>query len=285
MKEGRSTDEDLQPAETNFLKSQLTGMLLNGLSAGCFFFQVGLTSIPQWLEVLFGEKFFNSCLVHESQKKNEKNTFCLDCCTCLCPHCLPPHQNHHLLQVRRYVYQDVIRLNDAQKLIDCSFVQLMQSYTTNNSKVVFLQQRPITRQFKGSGNLCIMCSRNLQDPYLFCSLSCKVHHMGGDKVGVMKQHLCNFELDGPRLENVQMTPESVLELPISLGFSSGSSSNSVSSLNCRTFSCTATTEFVKKKRSSISACRTRYRLKCSKAMEFGVSLNRRKGVPHRSPLY
>lgn len=62
-------------------------------------FQVGLTSIPQWLEFLLAEKFFNPCLVHESDKKNEKNTFCLDCCISLCPHCLHPHQTHRLLQV------------------------------------------------------------------------------------------------------------------------------------------------------------------------------------------
>ncbi|CAK9171135.1 unnamed protein product [Ilex paraguariensis] len=89
---------------------------------------VGFTSIPQWvLQVLTSEKFFNSCLVHESEKKNEENTFCLECCICLCPHCLPPHRTHHLLQIRRYVYHDVIRLKDAERLMDCSFVQCKSS--------------------------------------------------------------------------------------------------------------------------------------------------------------
>ncbi|KAK3038456.1 hypothetical protein RJ639_029754 [Escallonia herrerae] len=133
--------------------------------------EVGLASIPRWLEVLLAKEFFNSCLVHEAEKKNEENTFCLDCCTGLCSHCLPPHKAHNLLQIRRYVYQDVLRLSDAYKLMDCSSVQ---SYKTNSTKVVFLNQRPMTRQLKGSGNSCIICYRNLQDPNLFCSISCKV---------------------------------------------------------------------------------------------------------------
>ena len=50
----------------------------------------------------------------------------------------------------------------------------LQSYTTNSAKVVFLNQRPQTRNFRGSGNFCGTCDRSLQDPYHFCSLSCKV---------------------------------------------------------------------------------------------------------------
>ncbi|XP_070046125.1 protein RGF1 INDUCIBLE TRANSCRIPTION FACTOR 1-like [Nicotiana tomentosiformis] len=176
----------------------------------------GSISIPKWLEVLLGEKFFNACLVHELQRKNEENVFCLDCCFSLCLHCLPSHKCHRLLQcskanlvlfmwvcscyffpaqilqadlasncnvdivvvhflilqIRRYVYQNVLRLKEADKLLDCSFVQ---SYTTNSAKVVFLNQRPITRQFKSSLNYtCIVCDRSIQRPNIFCSISCKV---------------------------------------------------------------------------------------------------------------
>nr|XP_016474070.1 PREDICTED: uncharacterized protein LOC107795879 [Nicotiana tabacum] len=132
----------------------------------------GSISIPKWLEVLLSEKFFNACLVHELERKNEENVFCLDCCFSLCLHCLPSHHCHKLLQIRRYVYQDVLRLKEADKLLDCSFVQ---SYTTNSAKVVFLNQRPITRQFKNSLNYtCIVCDRSIQRSNLFCSISCKV---------------------------------------------------------------------------------------------------------------
>ncbi|KAG6505894.1 hypothetical protein ZIOFF_031204 [Zingiber officinale] len=73
---------------------------------------------------LVEESFFVSCGAHESRKKNEKNILCLDCCSSICPHCAPAHSHHPLLQVRRYVYNDVVRLDDLEKLIDCSFVQV-----------------------------------------------------------------------------------------------------------------------------------------------------------------
>ncbi|XP_058092893.1 protein RGF1 INDUCIBLE TRANSCRIPTION FACTOR 1-like [Magnolia sinica] len=109
--------------------------------------------------------------MHETARKNEKNIFCLDCYTSIYPHCLSLHRSHRLLQIRRYVYHDVIQLDDLEKLIDCNFVQ---SYTTNKAKVVFLNHRPQSRPFKSSGNSCYTCERSLQDPYIFCSLFCKV---------------------------------------------------------------------------------------------------------------
>ncbi|KAL2472468.1 PLATZ transcription factor family protein [Abeliophyllum distichum] len=205
---------------------------------------VRFTAIPQWLQVMLSEKFFNSCLVHESDKKNEENTFCLNCCISLCLHCLPSHRSHHLLQIRRYVYQDVLLLKDAEKLMDCSFIQ---SYTTNSAKVVFLKQRPTTRQLKGSGNFCVICDRNLKDPYLFCSISCKVHH----------------------LVNI---------FPVSLGALTGSSSSGA--VNCK-----APMQFVKRKRTNNTMItRTRDRLLHPWPSQMSFVINRRKGVPRRSPL-
>ncbi|KAG2278000.1 hypothetical protein Bca52824_060555 [Brassica carinata] len=101
---------------------------------------------PAWLDALYAEKFFVGCPYHETAKKNEKN-------------------------VRRYVYHEVIRLEDLQKLIDCSNVQ---AYTINSAKVVFIKKRPQNRQFKGAGNYCTSCDRSLQEPFIHCSLGCKV---------------------------------------------------------------------------------------------------------------
>ncbi|XP_060182584.1 uncharacterized protein LOC132612305 [Lycium barbarum] len=129
-----------------------------------------ISIVPRWLEVLLALKFFNACSIHELEKRNEENVFCLDCCVGLCIHCMPSHKGHKILQIRRYVYQDVLCLKDANKLLDCSFVQ---SYTTNSSKVVFLHQRPRSSQFKGSNYNCIPCHRSLQHPNIFCSNSCK----------------------------------------------------------------------------------------------------------------
>ncbi|KAJ6747384.1 PLATZ TRANSCRIPTION FACTOR FAMILY PROTEIN [Salix koriyanagi] len=82
------------------------------------------TRKPAWLGALYTQKFFAGCSYHETAKKNEKNVCCLDCCISICPHCIPSHRFHSLLQVRRYVYHDVVRLEDLEKLIDCSNVQV-----------------------------------------------------------------------------------------------------------------------------------------------------------------
>ena len=54
---------------------------------------------PAWLDGLMAETFFAGCGVHENRRKNEKNVFCLECCQSVCPHCLPSHRSHPLLQV------------------------------------------------------------------------------------------------------------------------------------------------------------------------------------------
>lgn len=54
---------------------------------------------PAWLEGLLSETFFETCGLHDTSRKNEKNIFCLDCCHSFCPHCLPLHNSHPLLQV------------------------------------------------------------------------------------------------------------------------------------------------------------------------------------------
>ncbi|KAF3440015.1 hypothetical protein FNV43_RR18293 [Rhamnella rubrinervis] len=236
--------------------------------------------LPRWLEVLLTEKFYNACIIHEEARKNEKNIYCLDCCFSLCPHCLSPHRSHRLLQLRRYVYHDVIRLDDASKLIDCSFVQ---SYTTNSAKVVFLNQRAQTRNVRGSGNICSTCDRSLQEPYLFCSLSCKVDYLVRTEGGLSKYlYECKFlSLPDPGFDDGLMTPDSVLEPTGSAQTSSESGGSG--GVGCRTLLCTATTEFVRKKRSSASAIRSTCRPVCSPVSE--ISVGRRKGNPQRAPLY
>ncbi|TYH40634.1 hypothetical protein ES332_D12G260300v1 [Gossypium tomentosum] len=214
---------------------------------------VGPRSIPHWLGVLLGQKFFDPCILHESAKKNEKNIFCLNCCITICPHCLPLHRHHRRLQ----------------------------PYTTNSAKVIFLNERPMSRPFRGSGNLCVKCDRSLQDPFLFCSLSCKVKHL-------LYKSRNDFWLVEQEVDP-QMTPDSVLDFHRS-SWSGGSAntaatSNGDSGTNCKPSSllCTATTEFLKinkKKRSCILTPRVPHRHRCSQA----ESNSRRKGVPHRSPL-
>ncbi|KAG6594394.1 hypothetical protein SDJN03_10947, partial [Cucurbita argyrosperma subsp. sororia] len=130
---------------------------------------------PAWLEALISESFFAPCGLHQSGRKNECNVFCLHCCLPICPHCLPSHRSHPpLLQIRRYVYHDVVRLADLENLIHCSYIQ---PYTINGAKVIFLNHRPQSRPCKAPSNVCLTCARILQHPFHFCSLSCKVDHM------------------------------------------------------------------------------------------------------------
>ncbi|GAB2281296.1 hypothetical protein Dimus_015897 [Dionaea muscipula] len=142
--------------------------------------------MPAWLRGVMRETFFVGCGAHGDRRKNEKNIFCLGCCLSICPHCLPSHRSHPLLQVRRYVYHDVVRLDDLQKLIDCSYIQ---PYTINGAKVIFLNERAqAMRASKGPANVCFTCDRILQNPFHFCSLSCKVDHMlrgGQDLSGIL----------------------------------------------------------------------------------------------------
>ncbi|XVF68388.1 hypothetical protein PTKIN_Ptkin10aG0201700 [Pterospermum kingtungense] len=127
---------------------------------------------PAWLEGLMAETFFG---VHDNLRKKEKNIICFPCCLSICPHCIPSHRSHPLLQVRRYAYHNVVRLGNVEKLIDCSYIQ---PYTINGVKVIFLNERPQTRSSCKLGsatanNICLTCERILHDPFHFCSLSCK----------------------------------------------------------------------------------------------------------------
>ncbi|URD88457.1 PLATZ transcription factor [Musa troglodytarum] len=222
--------------------------------------------MPGWLGGLVEESFFVGCEAHESRRKNEKNIFCLGCCTSICTHCAPAHRSHPLLQVRRYVYNDVVRLDDLEKLVDCCFVQ---PYTINSAKVVFLKPRPQSRPSKGSGNICLTCDRILQEPFHFCSLSCKVDHvlLRGEDLSSILFRFEDSDFAFSRFESLQVDEDdgpiaasATLEqpaqskeecLPPSHGGGSGSSGTRKSRFFPRIV----------------------------------LSLNnRRKGAPHRSPL-
>ncbi|XP_027089608.1 protein RGF1 INDUCIBLE TRANSCRIPTION FACTOR 1-like [Coffea arabica] len=238
---------------------------------------------PAWLEGLTAETFFAGCGVHENRRKNEKNIFCLDCCQSFCPHCLPSHHSHHFLQVRRYVYQNVVRLDDLEKFIHCSYIQ---PYTINSAKVIFLNKRAAqSKSGKTSGNACFTCDRILQEPFNFCSLSCKVDYMvyhGEDLSSILYRSeesdfaVSQFErlhVDGPELldDDGQITPNSIWELEDPLEYR-GSTCPYTSSMDNSGISMEP--EVVKKKKKGSGFL---------PGIELSLS-NRRKGAPHRSPL-
>ncbi|KAE8774183.1 hypothetical protein D1007_53454 [Hordeum vulgare] len=180
-------------------------------------------------------------------------------------------------KVRRYVYNDVVRLGDLEKLIDCSYVQ---PYTINSAKVIFLKPRPQSRPFKGSGNVCLTCDRILQEPFHFCCLSCKVDHVvdqGGDLSNILL-YRAGDELPFPRFENLhvgdansgQVTPNSILEDPLHHhrnGYGGGGGGGSSDNAG------NGEPAVVKRKKGG------------GFFPKMVLSLgNRRKGAPHRSPL-
>ncbi|XP_062094691.1 protein RGF1 INDUCIBLE TRANSCRIPTION FACTOR 1 [Humulus lupulus] len=236
---------------------------------------------PAWLEGLMAETFFGGCGVHENRRKNEKNVFCLHCCLSICPHCLPSHRSHPLLQVRRYVYHDVVRLGDLEKLIDCSFIQ---PYTINGAKVIFLNQRPQSRSCKGTANICFTCDRILQEPFHFCSLSCKVDFMvnqGDDLTTILyrfdESDFTISQFEGLRMDGSEVTDDEngpILEDHHPL-HSSGSREASSNSAISREPAAAATTDSVKKKKKKGSGFLPGIVLSLS---------SRRKGAPHRAPL-
>ncbi|KAL2929836.1 3-oxoacyl-[acyl-carrier-protein] synthase 3 protein 2 [Bienertia sinuspersici] len=249
---------------------------------------MGYHGKPAWLDALYSQKFFVNCPVHETAKKNEKNVLCLDCCTSICPHCLSMHRFHRLIQIRRYVYHDVIRLEDLENLIDCSNVQ---AYTINSAKVIFIKKRPQNRQFKGAGNYCTSCDRSLQEPYIHCSLGCKVDfvlthnrdlapYLRTCKVLQLSPDFL-YPQDMGDDEITNETPNSTIvdcdEPMSSLCGSSDSENMSVA--------CTATTTaetIVRKKRSGLYVCGRSINKVSDEDM--ATSMSRRKGIPHRSPL-
>ncbi|EEF34841.1 protein RGF1 INDUCIBLE TRANSCRIPTION FACTOR 1 isoform X2 [Ricinus communis] len=130
-----------------------------------------------WLSALLESKFFDSCDHHQELRKNEKNVFCMDCNLEFCRHCVKAHCLHRQLQICKYVYHDVVRLQDIQKHLDCSKIQ---TYKINGEKAVHLNPRPQAKDAKPStkakfGAACEACGRYLQDlPNRFCSIACKV---------------------------------------------------------------------------------------------------------------
>ena len=117
------------------------------------------------------------------------NLFCLDCAdeAGACMGCAEAHLGHRMLQIRRSSYHEVVRMQEASKLLNTSGVQ---PYTINSARVVFLRERPQSRSgkhlhlvggghFEGGQSGCVHCGRVLQDGFLYCSLNCKLEGLRG----------------------------------------------------------------------------------------------------------
>ncbi|XP_043694566.1 protein RGF1 INDUCIBLE TRANSCRIPTION FACTOR 1-like [Telopea speciosissima] len=169
----------------------MKGEELLQIMRGCVEFEMGYmeferdnsSGVPAWLKVLCNAEFFEPCKTHLEAKKNDLNFFCIDCHCSMCSHCLQHHLEHQYIQIRRYMYQHVINVQDLRKLFRCSGIQTFQ---TNRAKVVLLEKRPSSQQQSGTTSYrCVSCERTLQDAALYCSIRCKVAEIYGDKTPVM----------------------------------------------------------------------------------------------------
>lgn len=127
---------------------------------------------PVWLESLLKAEFFLPCKTHAAAHKNERNYFCVDCCSDgICSLCLAKHPNHRTLQIRKSSYHDCVRITDLKGWLDLALIQV---YVINSAKIVFLKGRPQVKPAKGVIYTCQTCLRTLLDPVKFCSIGCKL---------------------------------------------------------------------------------------------------------------
>ncbi|WJX68832.1 hypothetical protein P8452_53165 [Trifolium repens] len=142
-----------------------------------------------WLEKLLAiTTFFSACEVHSTESKNECNKFwCIDCYeNLLCESCITTlHKGHKIIQIRRFSYKEVIKTVEIYKHVD---ILGIQTYPINNCTVVFINKSPIPQPktnnhgencYRGI-SCCKTCKRNLADFSYFCSLACKFTYIKKD---------------------------------------------------------------------------------------------------------
>lgn len=156
-------------------------------------------SQSDWIDQLCDNQFFDDCKIHNVSKR-ERNYFCTSSCRPLCFTCLGEHEQSQstiiqvwkkndfpislyieeleswrwkrdffsvVKQVRRYVYNDVLRVEDISRYINTSGIQ---NYTINGAKAVMLRKKLKSRTAKDNAHACQYCKRRYV--WIFSLLSC-----------------------------------------------------------------------------------------------------------------
>jgi hypothetical protein len=115
----------------------------------------------------------------------------------LCSVCVRDHSNCKTLQIRRYVYRDVVKVADVAAFVDTSGIQ---SYTVNHAQAIFLSAKdkaPVGPYYRvDSSSRCETCKRGLRPGCTYCSLACKVCTLVAAPFMVVNHwHVCNIEIE------------------------------------------------------------------------------------------
>ncbi|KAJ0989518.1 hypothetical protein J5N97_007874 [Dioscorea zingiberensis] len=156
----------------------------------------------------------------------------------------------------------------ASALTACHLTDIIGSCS---SKVVFIKKRPHqSRQFKGSGNICTSCDRCLQEPYIHCSVGCKVDY-------VLRQST-DLSPYLRKCETLTLNPDFLIPGDVDISDDEeeaiGSTANSVD---------VDIDNIVHKKRTGLFIC-SRSTVSRVSDEDMTTNMSRRKGIPHRSPL-
>lgn len=131
---------------------------------------------PEWKSRLCASTFFGPCPIHAFEPKNECTYFCIDApfAPPLCAHCVPlVNPGLRLMQIRRYMYRNVVKYDDIMKHMDVSGVQ---TYTVNGSGVVSIQ--PKAGASVQIASVCRCCHKAIRPGATHCSIMCKA--LSGD---------------------------------------------------------------------------------------------------------
>ncbi|WJX58630.1 hypothetical protein P8452_44066 [Trifolium repens] len=130
----------------------------------------GEVHLPRWLEEFLGQKSSDSCPAH----LNRRNIYyCIKCEVSACQDCmsLGAHEDHQILQIRKYFYMDVVHLTDMQPYINCSQIQ---PFKANENQV--LNCRPRCGSTLDDATSCNNSSikSKIAKAYPYCSITCMV---------------------------------------------------------------------------------------------------------------
>jgi hypothetical protein len=141
-----------------------------------------------WISKMISLEFFQPCDVHHGCRKNECNFFCLERDAqhqgngfqALCKYCLDdPGFNGICFQIRRYMYQNVVHVEDLGKYYDVGGIQ---AYCINGKRAVLLSPKSPptnTSAVPAFDHVCRSCRVPLRPDCSFCSLHCKLWNETG----------------------------------------------------------------------------------------------------------